>query len=77
MAVLDSILNGIQTHIVVTSPPPHIQSSLLRILNEVDNVVSDTSVERVGEGGREDYSSVTPSFKGFHAYFRFFHMRNG
>ena len=39
VAVLDTILNGMLTHVVVMTPPPHIQASLLQILADVDHVV--------------------------------------
>ena len=40
VAIRNAILSGILTHVVALSPPPHIQSSLLAILAEVDSVVS-------------------------------------
>ena len=46
VAILDSILSGILTHVVCLSPPPHIQSSLLAILAEVDSPVSTCCVYR-------------------------------
>ena len=47
VAVLDTILNGMLTHVVVMAPPPHIQASLLRILADVDHVVRRGGGEKV------------------------------
>ena len=39
MVILEAILNSLLVQVVAMAPPPHVQSSLLWILSDVDHVV--------------------------------------